>query len=71
VIEWIASGLACIAGVAIVLWLRERQETRDLKVVVVTLGNEYDLVSNELAELRKTQPVQLLSVKEQTTRWLN
>jgi hypothetical protein len=66
-IEWIALGLGSIALGAIVLLMKERQETRDLKQVVIVLGNEYDKLSNELTQRRTP----MMNVGGQRTRWLN
>lgn len=57
----VASWMASVAF--IVLWLRERRESREWQIVCQCLGNEYDRLS---AECR--QPAR---VHVQESRWLN
>ena len=66
-IEWVTAGLAALSLAGIVWALKERRETKDLEIVCVCLGSEYEKVCKELAQ--RGQPV--MNVVEQKTRWLN
>lgn len=60
--------LACISGVALFGWLRERGNARDWELVCLTLGNEYDKLIVELYEAQHPEKGQL---PKAVTRWVN
>ena len=66
-IEWLSVGLAAVACIAVVGWLKSNREARDWAMVCHVLGDEYDKLVLELAQ--KGQPK--MNVVEQRTRWIN
>lgn len=68
-IEWALGASAVAAGILLVLWLRERSESKDLRTCCNVMGEMYERCVAENERLRNP-PAQPL-VQEQSARWLN